>query len=471
MTSFHQALDHFERLEQRLGLARWKVGGVYVWKLARLSLFRDYLKSLHLQTDAQPESRRLRRTKLQMIRDFPRPFLSANPFFHRSKGIERFVIPHSRQTQINGRFIDPLTQPAWAYQSPDTSLLLDRAGSPKDPDRNNNELSLEVVQRLAWIRRQSSPIRLTRQDNSLICEISRQLGFERLSTGLTLASQIKKHARAFVGQKSVFDKLIRQKKPTHFYFVVGYGLEALIDAAQENGVDTVEFQHGTLGRGHLAYDYKEWDRVPYFPGVMLGFGHAWFEGTHFPRHTDRVMIGNPFLERRIQSARERTVRQPKTLLVISQGSISEAISNEIMAFANARPDWQIWYRPHPGENPEDIRARFGSLSTVRVDAGSPFCEQAAAAEVAIGVYSTAVIEALLAGCRIALLDLGRSTNAFQHLAEQGKARMVTSGNELADAIEEIPHGDARDYYAEPVEDVASLIEATYAEPAQNRNSA
>ena len=77
MTSFHQALDHFERLEQRLGLARWKVGGVYVWKLARLSLFRDYLKSLHLQTDAQPKSRRLRRTKLQMIRDFPKPFFSS----------------------------------------------------------------------------------------------------------------------------------------------------------------------------------------------------------------------------------------------------------------------------------------------------------------------------------------------------------------------------------------------------------
>lgn len=461
MTSFYEALNQFEQIEQYLGLAEWKVGGVYVWKLMRLEVFRDYLKSLELQTDAQPESRRLQRTKFQMIRDFPKPFLLANPFFHHTHGIQRFVIPRSRQQEINGRFVDPLTQPAWINQNPESTLLLHRPGSPKNPDRTDNKLSLEVIQRLAWIRRQLTPIRLTSQDNSLICEISDQLRIDRLSCGLPLPAKIKKHARAFIGQKSVFDKLLRQKKPSHFYFVVGYGLEAFIDAAHENGVHTVEFQHGTLGRGHLAYDYKNWNKVPYFPEIMLGFGQAWFEDINFPQNTKRVMIGNPYLERRIQSARKRSNRVSKTLLVISQGSVSEAISKEVIAFAKARPDWQVWYRPHPGENAEEVRARFRKISSVAVDAHTHFTEQAASAEVALGVYSTAVIEALFAGCRIALLDLGRSANVFQRLADQGKARMITNGSELADVIESIPVGDARDYYAEPVEDVANFVESMF----------
>lgn len=466
MTNFHEALESFEQLEQRLNLPEWAVGGVYVWKLARLSIFRDYLKTLGLQTESQPESKRLQRTKLQMIKDFPKPFLSANPFIHGSNDAERVVIPHSRKKYINDRYVDPLTQPAWQHQNASTTLLLERAGSPNEPDPSKGELSLEVIQRLAWIRRQAALVRLTDDDRRTIRDIEGYLGLHRLSTGLDLSAQLKKHARAFLGQKSIFDKLIKLKRPSYLYCVVSYGLEALIDAAQANGVRTIEFQHGTLGRGHLAYDYKGWQSVPYFPDTMLGFGPAWFHDTNFPDQTKRVMIGNPYLEQQVQSAIDRSKKQPRTLLVISQGAISEAISREISQFAALRPDWQVIYRPHPGENPQDIENRLRDLRTsgaragrsIQIDAQTPFADQAAAAEAAVGAYSTAVIEAVLAGCRIALLDLGRSTNAFQYLADQGKARIVADGKELAEVIDKLPQGDARDYYAEPVHDVPELIE-------------
>ena len=85
-------------------------------------------------------------------------------------------------------------------------------------------------------------------------------------------------------------------------------------------------------------------------------------------------------------------------------------------------------------------------------------EQTAASSVVFGVNSTALVEALLAGCRVALLDTANIAEYFHGLAADGHATKVKNGEELAEIVDDLPSGSARGYFAESVDDIVAHVE-------------
>jgi hypothetical protein len=132
-------------------------------------------------------------------------------------------------------------------------------------------------------------------------------------------------------------------------------------------------------------------------------------------------------------------------------------------FARARPDWHVVVRPHPNESVSDLRECLLGLDEdvgrdIEIDKESPLADACSKSSAVLGVNSTALVESLLAGCKVVLLRVPSAPPFFEPLLEQGRARAVRSGQELARYIQDLPQGTPRGYFSEPVEDVRSLVE-------------
>lgn len=456
--TFDEALAAFETLERELDLADWAINGVYVWKPLRFSMFSAYRQHIGLMKAAHPEMQRLRKSKARMIWDFPQPFLFRNPFFMAGRSTQRVIIPHARKRDYNGRRVDPISYPAWRPPHDQTATVLDKT-NPLDPTLLPGAPSFEVLARLAWIRGQTVRVRLDPKDRRIIKELSQSL-FDDTDPS-ALESQVRKAVKVFIGLRSVFTAFLKWIRPSHLYVVVSYGREPLVAAARDLGIETVEFQHGSIGRGHLAYDFKDWPNVPYFPDRMLAFGADWFRDVNFPKSCTIDPVGYPPLEDTIAETNQKIARRPRQLLALSQGPIADQILHQTASFSAQRPEWQVVIRPHPSENPDHLRHQMAAMTTTnnwRVEKDPSLQEHTAASSVVFGVNSTALIEALLAGCRVALLNTPNSASYFDELAREGHAAKVRDGEELAQVVDDLPDGNARGYFAHPVKDIVAHVE-------------
>ncbi len=460
--TFEEALAIFESLEQELYLSGWAINGVYVWKLLRFQVFHDYRMMHGLAQEAHPEAKRLRKTKFQLIKEFPGRFIARNPFMASRRRTERVVIPHSRKRQCAGQLVDPISLRAWSGSRTNTSLVLDRT-SPLDPVPLPGSPDYEVMARLGWIAHQAVRVTLSSEDATRINAIQKQLGGNLTKSGLSLEERVIRTVGRFIGLRFVYRALFQKIQPRALYVVVGYFLEAPIAAAQELGIPTAEFQHGSTDRGHLGYDYVGWKEVPYFADHLLTWGEAWYRYTELPQNCKVHPVGAPHIEAPMRQAQQENVRCERQLLVLSQGPVGESLMEATIQFARLCPHWDIVVRPHPGESALSLRAYLRGLDKntadrIRVDNTSTMAEASSQAGVVFGVNSTALLESLLGGCKVALLRLPNTAAYFQPLLEDGNAFAVASGEELADCVEDLKKGSARSYFAEVVEDVCTLVE-------------
>jgi hypothetical protein len=123
--NFRQALEVFEDLESGLDLPAWIIKGVHVWKMLRFPMFSQYRQHLGLMHAVHPEADRLRKSKAQLVWDFPKPFIFRNSLFMAGRGVDRVVIPHARKRRHDSRLVDPISYPAWRPPYEETTVVLD----------------------------------------------------------------------------------------------------------------------------------------------------------------------------------------------------------------------------------------------------------------------------------------------------------------------------------------------------------
>jgi len=454
-TSFQEALEAFEALEQELELSEWTINGVYVWKLIRFFMFRQFQESLGLVQTAHPEAARLKRETFQIVTEFPRRFATRNPFTSRKNNTDRVVIPHSRKGLKNGQVIDPISLRAYDKRYKETSAILDKS-SLLDRQVIQGSFDYEVLQGVGWLKGQLSAVRFGKDDLRRMKEIRRIL-----KNDIDIERLVRKEIKYFDGVRSATNWFLKKTRPKALYTVVGYSKHAPISAAHDLGIETVEFQHGSIGRGHLGYDFKSWPFVPYFSNRLLTFGPNWCKDIHFPGKSYIDPIGYPALEDAIAHAAECIERDSKQLLVLSQGPVNNEVLRHAATFGARRPDWKVVIRPHPSENAEELTDnmnRLGVSDNWRIEKDRSLQEHAVVCGAVLGVNSTALVEALLAGCRVALLDISSSAGYFDDLAREGHATKVRDGDELADAIDDLPEGTARGYFSDPIQDIVGRVE-------------
>lgn len=259
----------------------------------------------------------------------------------------------------------------------------------------------------------------------------------------------------FISREVGWFSLFRTSKSKVLFAVNAWQLPT-VAAAKRAGLRVIEPQHGVISSMHPRLSWKDEIAGAYLPDEFWQWGSYW--GEALPASVKRVTIGAPsFL------TAQRGVAKKRQLLVIGQPQQSKNIIQFARFIAASVKNLEVVFKPHPQEKLEEVIAMldgFGERpSNLRVE--SPNAEtlpMIAQSEFVVGVYSTALFEAVALGCKVGVLKL----DGWKHvhtLVIDGEATLIAQVSDIGKFLTTAkPSLTSKRYYADPV-DLNPLVEA------------
>lgn len=205
-------------------------------------------------------------------------------------------------------------------------------------------------------------------------------------------------------RKRLITPYLRKLQPKNVYLATRDSFRYVISYCKENGINTIELQHGiTVGETTL-YSGKWSEKSD--PDFFFVFGKS-SVGSQFGIPLERLFnIGFPYKNY------IANIDLPKygknTTLVISEPNISEKIIDVVRILAKAYPSHQFHIRCHPQEKLSDSQKKVvNSLKNVAVVDNNieSFCALSQY-EYVIGENSTVLYEAMSLGKKVARINFG-----------------------------------------------------------------
>lgn len=182
------------------------------------------------------------------------------------------------------------------------------------------------------------------------------------------------------------------------------GFSHVLAWARAAGIATAELQHGVISRSHLAYNVGD-GFAHCLPQYLLAYGDLWRDQIRSPSQV--VVVGCPHF-----SESARPARPSSTVLVISQGTRTEAMVRLAAAVAARFPDRRCVFRLHPGEVAfRDRYAPLVGVPNVEISDRGDLYDLLHHAGIVVGHSSTALVEAAGLGLPVCVLD-DESSRAF-----------------------------------------------------------
>lgn len=243
-------------------------------------------------------------------------------------------------------------------------------------------------------------------------------------------------------EKKQYEKIIKKVNPKLIVEVVHYGRMPMLinEIAKEKGINTIEFQHGTMYREHAAYQYACESEIKQLPDYLFAFSEFWKNNISLPISSDNIIVtGFPNFEKKMlkyKDAERKDFR--KTILFLSQGTIGKYLSklaSEVSRILDSK-EYRIIYKLHPSEY-STWRLELPDLLDTSIEVvdnrGVDLYELFAQSDIQVGAYSTAVFEGMGFGLKTYIYNVGHY-DIMIPLIEQGYAQLVTDSNELVEKV-------------------------------------
>lgn len=241
-------------------------------------------------------------------------------------------------------------------------------------------------------------------------------------------------------RKKYFLKVISNVKPKAIIEVVSYNIDCMVvnEIAKENGIPTIELQHGTIGEEHLGYNYPVGVFIRQFPTKILTFSRYWSEKVTFPLEKENVIaVGYPYFERQLQKYRH-VEHEKETILFLSQGGgLGTKFSKIAIELLERMPNIRIIYKLHPGEFAIWKREYPWLINQPGIEVVDSLDKNVyqclAECDIAVGIASTTLFEATPYKIPIFIMD-----NIFiemcSYLLQTGLAEKFNDTRELIEKI-------------------------------------
>lgn len=166
------------------------------------------------------------------------------------------------------------------------------------------------------------------------------------------------------------------------------------------GFKVIEVQHGSVSKEHYAYNYplsciKNTNHQcrEYLPDYLLMFGEYWTENVRTP--SKKIIVGYPYLNKMSKKLIKRIIPETKSILIISQGTVTKRMINIARKLSQAFRDYKIIFKLHPGEiSFKEQYSSLKSLSNIEIIGNYNIYELIAKSNILIGYNSTTLFEAL-----------------------------------------------------------------------------
>ena len=436
----------FAEIEEREKLVSWRIGSIFIWPLIRASLMREVAENLGVFERRPPQA------AVPDVNGADFTFAPSKyavvPFVRRnSAGLDPFssylvdsLVAHGEKPLILGMGPDDVGSGRPQVEQLEREFTA-RFGLPA-------RLLVAPTLRASHAEKYARVIRHIEVE---LLAAAEQIGIDVT----TITGPYRQFPRwllvQFAAQRMGWKKFFLTAK-VRKVFIVNAWKRAMIAGAQAAGVTVVEPQHGAISGIHPYLSWFGEDQVAYQPDEFLEWGAYWGDVAQLPTKTARKVIGAPdFIVEAVAHERELAAageaHQPKTVLIASQAHATQAIVAFLLKAATANPDFVFTLKQHPQEAPADFGSNAPS-NLILADPADNTLDLMARSEFVLGVYTTALFEALALGCKVGVLGF----SGWQHirgLVEKGDATLIETQAELQQFLtagDSASRNLASDYY-------------------------
>ncbi len=433
--------EEITRVETEYKLFEKQIDGVYVWKLIRFYLFAELSKKLNLREALNPNQGQTTNRYMWLLKHFINgtfngPLTGKNDseillFSHPRK----VVTEDDKLTDIYSEYLeDKWKEEGTNYlviEKPYNGVFL-RKASPLL--RHNETLSLFTLGN--YFR--------PKKDMNLSIHGLDTIGGIPIETIEALSKEnISRAIHTFKREYHYYTKVLTKHKPKKIYMVVAYFRHALVAAADDLGIETIEIQHGEISPFNIGYNYPGHKKIPYFPSRLILWGEFWYNPSRIPLNAENITYdGFPYLDKEIKTYKDIT-QDKSRVLFISQRKIGKLLVDVAVEFAETHREYKVVYRLHPSEV-EDWESLYPKLYASSIETGNitvetgkmnPLHKSLAMSKFVVGVNSTALIESLTLNCKLILVDLP-GVEYFQGLIDQKLVKKVENAETLAKILKD-----------------------------------
>lgn len=428
-------------IEKKYDLFHTKIQGIYFWKLVRFRIFNEITNKKGIYGKAHAQ---LKESFIDRILIFPK--LLFNTYFNsvhsRNSNRDILVFESGRKQKRNNRYVDiyindfinEIKSTNKNYEIIDKAYL--RTHFNKSDKRRSYAESLTFS---IFFKKVFKKIKLKDFELDLIKDLNREIS-NKSSIDINIHPITVQIILEFIILKKLYYRTLKKRKVKEVYLVCSYGNEALISACQDLGIKVTEFQHGTMSKYHLGYSYPNNSSIPYFPDDFFAFGQFWIDDTPIPlKPVNMTIKGFSYLKEQTELFNS-IKRVKKQILVISQGVIGKKLGEIIYDFAKDHPEYNIFYKLHPGEYnrwKEDYPVLNSAIKLDNfhiIDNNlKNLYEYMYQSEFLIGVFSTVIYEALYVKCKTILIDLP-GIEYMEFLIKKNIVKCVGDSNAIHECI-------------------------------------
>jgi hypothetical protein len=445
--SLSKLLGFFWELENEFDLIHYEINSVKIWQYQRFRILLTLARQVSLYEHAHTK----KVSFAELLNAAPSLLfysLFSNPL---SGNYQKDILVFSagRKVKVDDKFIDIYSE-YLVDKLPENSFeIIEELYLNKHlPGDRKNRKHQDYQQVLTTVKSKFSRFKLTHSQVSFANKIEKRIKDE-LNADINLKKLFRNGVLNFKYDFQFYNQLIKKRKPKQIYLVCSYGYKlALIAAAKKNGVETIELQHGTMNKFHAGYSFPGYSSIDYFPDKIFFFGEYWKNCMEFPiQEQNKVVYGFPYFQR--QKEKYKGIKKKKgSVLIISQGTIGKKLSSFLWQCAGFFENHQVSYKLHPGEYDRwkaeypDL-VRFSKMKNVKVvdDSQTNIYDFFAESEYVIGVYSTAVYEALSFNCKVMLVDLP-GVEYLEDLIDQDFVKLLKTGEDL---VKQLKTGDFKKF--------------------------
>ncbi|MFT7155832.1 MAG: hypothetical protein ACI8Q1_000835 [Parvicella sp.] len=310
------------------------------------------------------------------------------------KRCDLILIPHKRKTDFNGEKTDLNSKFVFdqLITENDRTEIWDLPSNNRHLIGGKGVYYLDLISVFGKIGSFIGHFFISKRIKRVSLEIE-----EYLEVSMSLANYLAKLSMQFRFKKFLYSALLKIKKPNSIYVVIAYGYTALISAAKELGIKTIELQHGVISPYHLGYHYPDSKPSRYFPDELWVWHSMWKENTIYPIEKEKIVVNkNNHLELFRNTC--SLIKEPNSVLIISQGTIGKELSEFIMKHENDFSKYKVYYKLHPGEfrNSESyskLSLLLKNENFLLIKDELSVYELFSRVSKVVGVYSTALYEA------------------------------------------------------------------------------
>ena len=208
-------------------------------------------------------------------------------------------------------------------------------------------------------------------------------------------------------KKAIYKILLRKIKPRLLILECAHymGDLPILLLAKEMGIITAEYQHGYIGKDHIAYNFHPniIEKIkPFVPEYFLTWGRYWSNNVNTP--SKKVAIGFGYLE---EKNKNKINKKKKILVVISGGNMPMEYNQYAKQIKEMFKDYKLLIRPHPSERPQALQRYKNMLNLgFSIDFSDLYNELLPNVDVMISFEkSTVLYEALFFTSNVFLVDL------------------------------------------------------------------